>query len=164
MEAQISKGAKIDCSSFVMCPLLGQLIIGFFSFLFLLRPFTVLMKQTRQMVRAVKQSIIFLDVYEWKRINCKQIVRWQHLSRLKASAFLFEFFFFFFFWFGIQKCNNLYSEIGSTIQWMIEPHWVLKLTHLSPGPNVIKLSTAVIYEFFDNKLECLYLASLCSII
>jgi hypothetical protein len=35
----------------------------FFSFLFLLlRPLTVLMKQTRQAVRAVKQSI-FLDVY-----------------------------------------------------------------------------------------------------
>ncbi len=31
-------------------------------FLFLLRPFTVLMKQTRQAVRAIKQSI-FLDVY-----------------------------------------------------------------------------------------------------
>jgi hypothetical protein len=31
-------------------------------FLFLLRPFTVLMKQTRQAVRSVKQSI-FLDVY-----------------------------------------------------------------------------------------------------
>jgi hypothetical protein len=32
-------------------------------FLFLLRPFTVLMKQTRQAVRAIKQSI-FLDVYD----------------------------------------------------------------------------------------------------
>ncbi len=32
-------------------------------FFFLLRPFTVLMKQTRQAVHAVKQSI-FLDVYE----------------------------------------------------------------------------------------------------
>jgi hypothetical protein len=31
-------------------------------FFFLLRPFTVLMKQTRQAVHAVKQSI-FLDVY-----------------------------------------------------------------------------------------------------
>jgi hypothetical protein len=31
-------------------------------FLFLLQPFTVLMKQTRQAVRAIKQSI-FLDVY-----------------------------------------------------------------------------------------------------
>jgi hypothetical protein len=41
-----------------MCPLLAQFIIGFF----LLRPFTVLMKQTRQAVRAVKQSI-FLDIY-----------------------------------------------------------------------------------------------------
>jgi hypothetical protein len=45
-----------------MCPILGQFIIGFYSFFFLLRLFTVLMKQTRQAVRAVKQSI-FLDVY-----------------------------------------------------------------------------------------------------
>jgi len=44
-----------------MCPLLVQPIIAFFSS-FLLRPFTVLMKQTRQAVRAVKQSR-FLDVY-----------------------------------------------------------------------------------------------------
>ena len=39
--------------------------------LFLLRPFTVLMKQTRQVVRAVKQSI-FLDVYgvnPWKIVT-----------------------------------------------------------------------------------------------
>jgi hypothetical protein len=48
---------KIDCLSFVMCPLLAQLIIGIFSFL--LQLFTVLMKKTR----AIKQSI-FLDVYE----------------------------------------------------------------------------------------------------
>jgi len=33
-----------------------------FFFLFLLWPFTVLIKQTRQAVRAIKQSI-FLDVY-----------------------------------------------------------------------------------------------------
>jgi hypothetical protein len=44
-----------------MCPLLAHLITGFFSFL-LLRPFTVLMKQTRQAVHDIKQSI-FLDVY-----------------------------------------------------------------------------------------------------
>jgi hypothetical protein len=24
---------------------------------------------------------------KWKRISCKQNVRWQHLSQLKASAF-----------------------------------------------------------------------------
>ncbi len=53
---------KLDCLSFVMCPLLVQLIIGFF-FLFLLWPFTVLIKQTRQAVRTIKQSI-FLDVYD----------------------------------------------------------------------------------------------------
>jgi hypothetical protein len=43
-----------------MWPLLAPVLIGFFSFL--LRLLTVLMKQTRQAVRAVKQSI-FLDVY-----------------------------------------------------------------------------------------------------
>jgi hypothetical protein len=53
---------KIDCSSFVMCPLQALLIIGFSSYFFLL--WTVLMKQTRQAVRAIKQSI-FLDVYDW---------------------------------------------------------------------------------------------------
>jgi len=52
---KISKG-KNTWLEFVMCPLLAQLIIAFF-FLFLLRPFTVLIKQTRQAVRAVKQSI-----------------------------------------------------------------------------------------------------------
>ncbi len=41
-----------------MCPLLAQLIIGFFSFF----AEAVYMKQTRQAVHAVKQSI-FLDVY-----------------------------------------------------------------------------------------------------
>jgi hypothetical protein len=29
---------------------------------------------------------------QWKRINRKQIAKWQHLSWLKASAFLFEIF------------------------------------------------------------------------
>jgi hypothetical protein len=42
---------------------------------------------------------------QWKSINCKQSTRWQHLSRLKASAF-----------FSLQKNsfikrNNLYSGL-----------------------------------------------------
>jgi len=42
----------------------GKRVSFFFSFLFLLLwPLTVLMKQTRQAVCAIKQSI-FLDVYE----------------------------------------------------------------------------------------------------
>ncbi len=49
-----------------MCPLLAQLIIGFFS-VFL--PFTVLMKKTH----AVKQSI-FLDVYGLGTIKVFTIV------------------------------------------------------------------------------------------
>jgi hypothetical protein len=28
-----------------------------------------------------------LKIRQWKRINCKQSARWQHPSRLKASAF-----------------------------------------------------------------------------
>ncbi len=51
----------IDCLSFVMCPLLAPLVIVFFSF-FLLRLFTVLMKQTRQVVRVIKQSIFRLSI------------------------------------------------------------------------------------------------------
>jgi hypothetical protein len=38
-----------------MCPLLAPVLIGFF---FLLQPLTVLMKQTRQAVGAIKQSIL----------------------------------------------------------------------------------------------------------
>ncbi len=56
----ISKVSKIDCLRFVMCLLLAPVLIGFF---FLLRPLALLMKQTRQVVRAVRQ-LIDLDVYE----------------------------------------------------------------------------------------------------
>jgi hypothetical protein len=41
-----------------MCLLLAPVVIG----IFLLQPLTVLMKQTRQAVRAVKQTY-YLDVY-----------------------------------------------------------------------------------------------------
>jgi hypothetical protein len=41
--------------------------------------------------------------FQWKRINHKQ-----HLSRLKASAFLFEIFLL-----GIKKHNNLYLKLGT---------------------------------------------------
>ncbi len=39
-----------------MCPLLVPVLIGFFFFSLL--PLTVLMKQTRQVVHAIKQSIL----------------------------------------------------------------------------------------------------------
>ncbi len=70
------RSVKIDCLSFVMCPLV-QLIIGFFSFFFLLRPFTVLIKKTR----AIKQSI-FLDVYGSTR---KSWVFWWSGSQAEAQ-------------------------------------------------------------------------------
>jgi hypothetical protein len=43
---------------FVMCPLLAPVLISFFSFSFLLQLLTVIMKQTRQAVHDVKQSIL----------------------------------------------------------------------------------------------------------
>ncbi len=44
-------------------PATSAILIAYFS-AFLLQPLTVLMKQTRQPVRAVKQSL-YLDVYDW---------------------------------------------------------------------------------------------------
>ncbi len=46
--------SNIDCLSFVMCLLLAPVFQGFF----LLWPLTVLIKQTRQAVRSIKQSIL----------------------------------------------------------------------------------------------------------
>jgi hypothetical protein len=48
----------------------------------------------------------FKKCKQWKRINYKQSARWQHLSRLKASAFLFEFFLL-----GVKKPNSLYLRL-----------------------------------------------------
>jgi hypothetical protein len=51
------------------------------------------------------KTFFFIEI-QWKRISHKQSARWQHLSRLKASAFFF-----------LQKivscmkCNNLYSGL-----------------------------------------------------
>ena len=47
---------NIDCSSFVMCPLLAPHLQRHF-WLFWLQPITVLMRQTRQAVCAINQSI-----------------------------------------------------------------------------------------------------------
>jgi hypothetical protein len=50
-----------------MCPLLALIFQGFF---FLLQPLTVLMKQTRQAVHAIKQSILlrFLWLRQARRV------------------------------------------------------------------------------------------------
>jgi hypothetical protein len=46
--------------------------------------------------------------FQWKRINRKQNARWQHLSRIKATAFLFEFFLL-----GVKKQDSLYLRLVS---------------------------------------------------
>ncbi len=43
---------------------------------------------------------------QWKRINCKQSARWQHLSRLKASAVFFEIFLL-----GVKKHTKVYLRL-----------------------------------------------------
>jgi len=43
---------------------------------------------------------------QWKRINRKQSARWQHLSWLKASAFLYEILLL-----GVKKHINLYLRL-----------------------------------------------------
>ncbi len=93
--------------------LLGSLLLVIalpvlFNFIILLSPFCtyfVLFAQKNLITLSLAPSIINLT--EWKRINCKQSTRWDHLSCLKASAF-----------FTLQKhlvsCmkgNNLYSGL-----------------------------------------------------
>jgi hypothetical protein len=56
---------------------------------------------------------------KWKGINRKQSTRWQHLSRLKASAF-----------FSLQKIFSCYKTqqlilgTGIAIWWLTEPHYL----------------------------------------
>ncbi len=56
---------------------------------------------------------------QWKGINRKQSTRWQHLSRLKASAFfsLQNFF-------SCYETQQLILGTGTAIWWVTEPHWV----------------------------------------
>jgi hypothetical protein len=66
--SKISKVSKIDCLRFVMCPLLAPVLICFFLLLLL----TVLMKQTRQAVHAVKQSTLLRCL--WFQCQCYETV------------------------------------------------------------------------------------------
>ncbi len=58
------------------------------------------------------------SVTQWKGINCKQSTRWQHLSRLKASAHSF-----FANFFSCYETRQLILGTGTAIWWMTEPHW-----------------------------------------
>ncbi len=55
--------------------------------------------------------------YKWKGINRKQSTRWQHLSRLKASAFFSLQIFF-----SCYKTQQLILGTGIAIWWLTEPH------------------------------------------
>ncbi len=148
-----------------MCPLLAQLIIGFFIF-FLLQPFTVLMKQTRQSICAVKQSI-FLDVYGPKSkgveicAHCYLSGRWDignivtfhqinvskhiwgpgcYLTAETGDRFIpitnIQLD-----WIDFSRKNALAYLSGA---WVTEKKSCATLT---PGSNGIKLFAAVIYKF-----------------
>ncbi len=74
--------SSIDCLSFVMCLLLAPVLIGFFSFL--LQPLTVLMKQTRQAVRAIRQSIIIRCL--WFGLSYLELTSKNHMAFLVYNA------------------------------------------------------------------------------
>jgi hypothetical protein len=67
---------------------------------------------------ACKSMELITTVKKWKGINCKQNTRWQHLSRLKASALFF-----------LQKNFSCYEThqlilgTGTAIWWLTEPHY-----------------------------------------
>ncbi len=60
---------------------------------------------------------IFIKV-QWNGINRKQSTRWQHLSRLKASAFFFSLQKIF----SCYKTQQLILGTGIAIWWLTEPH------------------------------------------
>jgi hypothetical protein len=70
-----------------------------------------------QMVRWINETAHFKKCKQWKGINRKQSTRWQHLSRLKASAL-----------FSLQKFFSCYETqqlilgTGTAIWWVTEPH------------------------------------------
>jgi hypothetical protein len=70
-------------------PATSAVLIAFFSS-FLLQPLTVLMKQTRQLVCAIKQSI-HLDVYGHSSSPCTWVEGWIGIYTLSNA--LDEFFF-----------------------------------------------------------------------
>ncbi len=55
-------------------------------------------------------NLFHLQPLQWKRINHKQSAGWEHLSRLKACAFLLEIFFV-----RCQEMQELILEIGNAI-------------------------------------------------
>jgi hypothetical protein len=78
---------------------------------------------------------------KWKGINRKQSTRWQHLFRLKASAFLSLQFFL-----SCYEAQQLIFGTGTAIWWVTEPH--KKKLFYSP------LMAGI------NKLECFSMAVL----
>jgi hypothetical protein len=66
----------------------------------------------------IEQNGILMEHFaKWKGINHKQSTRWQHLSRLKASAF-----FFLQKKFSCYKTQQLILGTGIAIWWLTEAH------------------------------------------
>jgi hypothetical protein len=57
---------------------------------------------------------------QWKGINRKRSTRWQHLSRLKASAFFSLQIFF-----SCYETQQLILGTGTAIWRLTEPHWTI---------------------------------------
>jgi hypothetical protein len=100
--------------------------------------------QTRDWAQEACQA----NLVQWKGINRKQSTRWQHLCRLKTSAFFSLQIFF-----SCYETQQLILGTGAAIWWLTEPHYPdhggqrKPFATLKPRPNVIKPFTAVNYEF-----------------
>jgi hypothetical protein len=60
----------------------------------------------KQLLTFFKAHYSIVPLGQWKGINCKQSTRWQHLSRLKASAF-----------FSLQFFLLLWNTTTYTLDW-----------------------------------------------
>jgi hypothetical protein len=78
-------------------------------------------EKNSEKMSVIKKSTIMQDAVlsKWRGINRKQSTRWQHLSRLKASAL-----------FSLQKIFSCYKTqqlilgTGIAIWWLTEPHLI----------------------------------------
>ncbi len=96
---------------------------------------------------------IHSEFVQWKGSNCKQSARWQHVSRLKASALCI--------WynkFWCFKTQQLILGTGTAVWWGTEPaKLIIRLKFLKPDCRIIienpwlaKLARKMISAFGSN--------------
>ena len=83
---------------------------------------------------------------QWGSIRCKRVIRWQHLSQIKARLFwIVENVFF------LMKTQQAISETSAATCKLMEPHW------LNSTCRAIFIDIGGHHLFFISKNVCLYL-------